>query len=1004
MKERDAIGDYLEEIENIRDDNATEFTYRTPLENLLRALNPKVGVVQEPSRRTGIGAPDFRISHETGAVIGYVECKKPGDNLHDLAKSAQVKKYKNLSPNILLTDYWNFYLLQDGASLPPVSLYDKTAKERQEAEDLLRRFLQSEPQKIGDSETLARALAERCRLLRVPLTENLSAENNRLRGIYAAFKETLYRDIDKPAFADALAQTLVYGLLTAKLNMKNGGALELHNVKKHIPQNFLLLREIAGFLDELDEPQYADIAYLVEDILKIINHMDAAAVNASMSYGGGKTDGDDPFLYFYEKFLAAYDAELREARGVYYTPPPVVRFIVRAADDILRRDFGLPAGLADKRVTALDFAAGTGTFMLEMFKLVFGDNAPARRDMLARKHLLKNFFGFELLLAPFAIAHLKLSQFLKDSGVPLGDNDRMNVFLTNTLEHLAETPELHFMPVLAAEAKRAQEIKERDILVITGNPPYSGESQNKNQFKDEIENYKYVDGEPLGEKNPKMLHDDYVKFIRFAQRKIDRAGEGVFAVITNHAFLDNPTFRGMRQSLMNSFDRLYFLDLHGSSKKQERAPDGGKDENVFSQIQQGVAISLFVKKKGLRKGVYRADLFGRRARKYKWCEEQRVNSVRWKSITPESPFYLFAPWNGKRFNAYRRHWQITDIFGVNSTGITTHRDQFAFAFARETICVRIADMARAELSDYEFQKKHNARETQDWTLADARIKIRAHQNTDAHIRLCSYRPFDSRWCFYGYETMDRPRPAVMRHMFAGDNLGLVTVRQVAESKFNHAFVSDNITDFRMTLSNRGGAFLFPLYRYDTEINSIVKRENFSPEFRRWINDRYGKKHSPEKILGCIYAILHSPDYRKRYGEFLRMDFPRIPFPKENAAFLRLAKIGGELIRAHLLQTELRGGAELCGEGVSHRVEKVHYAEKDGRLYFNKDEYFSPLPPEVFDFQIGGYKPLDKFLKSRKTRTLSGEEIETIERAAAAIAFTLQKQKEIERFHSRECKK
>ena len=992
MKERDAIGDYLEEIENIRDDSATEFTYRTPLENLLRALNPKVGVVQEPSRRTGIGAPDFRISHETGAVIGYVECKKPGDNLHDLAKSAQVKKYKNLSPNILLTDYWNFYLLQDGASLPPVSLYDKTAKERQEVEDLLRRFLQSEPQKIGDSETLARALAERCRLLRVPLTENLSAENNRLRGIYAAFKETLYRDIDKPAFADALAQTLVYGLLTAKLNMKNGGALELHNVKKHIPQNFLLLREIAGFLDELDEPQYADIAYLVEDILKIINHMDAAAVNASMSYGGGKTDGDDPFLYFYEKFLAAYDAELREARGVYYTPPPVVRFIVRAADDILRRDFGLPAGLADKRVTALDFAAGTGTFMLEMFKLVFGDNAPARRDMLARKHLLKNFFGFELLLAPFAIAHLKLSQFLKDSGVPLGDNDRMNVFLTNTLEHLAETPELHFMPVLAAEAKRAQEIKERDILVITGNPPYSGESQNKNQFKDEIENYKYVDGEPLGEKNSKWLQDDYVKFIRFAQRKIDRAGEGVFAVITNHAFLDNPTFRGMRQSLMNSFDRLYFLDLHGNSKKQERAPDGGKDENVFSQIQQGVAISLFVKKKGLSGGVFHADLFGLRARKYEWCEERRVDSVKWRKINPSSPSYLFIPHNKSGAAKYEKFHSVRDVFSSDVNGIVTARDLLCIHFTKAELRNAMRIFADLSIPNDKIRDLFRISDNSQWKLAAARF---AAQNPldEKLIRDICYRPFDSRFVYYHDNIVFRRRHNIMRHMLAGDNIGLITCRRKSHAQgWDGAFITDKINEGHFRIDSN---YIFPLYRYDDDIGGGVRRENFSPEFRCWINERYGKKHSPEKILGCIYAILHSPDYRKRYGEFLRMDFPRIPFPKENAAFLRLAKIGGELIRAHLLQTELRGGAELCGEGVSHRVEKVHYAEKDGRLYFNKDEYFSPLPPEVFNFQIGGYKPLDKFLKSRKTRTLSGEEIETIERAAAAIAFTLQKQKEID---------
>ena len=568
------------------------------------------------------------------------------------------------------------------------------------------------------------------------------------------------------------------------------------------------------------------------------------------------------------------------------------------------------------------------------------------------------------------------------------------MFLTNTLARIDKMPELKFMPVLAEDSEHVQNIKNQNILVITGNPPYSGTSQNKAQFKKEIEAYKYVDGEPLDERNSKWLQDDYVKFIRFAQSKIDRASEGVVAVITNHAFLDNPTFRGMRQSLMQSFDRLYFLDLHGNSKKKERAPDGGIDKNVFA-IQQGVAISIFVKKEGLRKGIFHADLFGAREYKYKWCEEREFDSVPWKEIHPASPFYMFAPWNGKRFNAYRRHWQITDIFGVNSTGITTCRDQFAFAFDRETICARIADMARAELSDYEFQKKYNARETRDWKLADARIKIRAHQNTDAYICPCSYRPFDSRWCLHGYETMDLPRLKVMRHMLAGDNLGLVTVRQVAESKFNHAFISDKIADLRMTLSNRGGASLFPLYRYDDDMGDIVRKENLTPEFREWINDRYGKKHSPEEILGCIYAILHSPDYRKRYGEFLRMGFPRIPFPKENAAFLRLAKIGGELIQAHLLWLDGDTKTKLSGDSTTHLVEKVRYDEKNNRLYFNKKEYFAPLPPEVFNFQIGGYKPLDKFLKSRIGRTLSPAESQIMERAADALAFTIQKQKEID---------
>ena len=1005
------IKNYFREVSAVKKQRgATEFSYRTPLENLLRTLSPKgFSVVQEPSRVGGVGAPDFRVSGVGGAVVGYVECKKPGENLDDLIRGVQIKKYQNLSPNILLTDYQHFILLRNGAEADRTSPREKT-----KVGELLRRFFTAEPQKIGDAKTLAHALAERCRWLKKPLEENLQNDQSSLRGLFDSFQKTIYRDMDAAAFADALAQTLVYGLLMAKLNMKNGGKLELRTVKSQIPQNFNLLREIAGFLDELGEPVHANLRYLIDDILAVVNQMDAAAVAESLSYSKSRANGEDPYLHFYENFLAAYNPGLRQSRGVYYTPSPVARFIVRAADEVLREDFKLKEGLADDKVTALDFAAGTGTFMLEMFRLVFGDSDKPRRGMLAKKHLLKNFFGFELLLAPFAIAHLKLSQFLKDSGIALG-RERVNVFLANTLEKISKQVDLHFLPRLAEEANRAQAIKDKDILVITGNPPYSVHSQTpgweiyERQHKKIkgktvrdvrdtwigklMRDYYKVDGGDLMEKNPKMLQDDYVKFIRFAQHKIDEAGEGVVAVITNHAFLDNPTFRGMRQSLLGSFNRLYFLDLHGNAKKQERTPNGDMDENIFD-IQQGVAVSVFVKKPGLPRGVFRADMFGDRKSKYERCEEQTFRGIQWKEIKPASPFYLFTPWNGKEFKAYNRHWRVTDIFRAHSTGIKTHRDEFAFAPDRETILARLADMANAKLSDDDFQRKHNARETQGWKLAAARRKIRECKNIGEHIHLCACRPFDFRWCFHGYETMDRPRLDVMRHMLAGDNLGLVTVRQVAEKEFNHAMISDKITDTRMTLSNKGAAYLFPLYRFDKEMGGVVRRENFNPEFRKWIDAFYGKKHAPEKILGCIYALLHSPNYRRDYGEFLRMDFPRIPFPDSNKEFLRLANIGGKLMDAHLLRAHCDGKIQLRGEGTSNRVDTIHYDEKGKRLYFNKEEYYAPISPEVFNFQIGGYRPLDKFLKSRKGRVMTAEELSTLEKAANAVAFTLKKQKEI----------
>lgn len=1014
----EVIEKYLSELARVDPTGATEFTYRTPLENLFVALTPEgFEVVQEPTRTQGIGAPDFRITEKIGAIVGYVECKKPGDDLSALAGSEQVRKYRNLSPNILLTDYWEFHLLGEGATVPPASLRDSSVESRSAVEELLRRFLDGEPQRIGSAKDLAGALAERCRILRTPLAEGLGKDREgRLRGMFGAFRKTIYRDIDEVAFADALAQTLVYGLLIAKLNMESGDLLELHNVKRHIPQNFQLLREIAGFLDELDAPSYASVKYLVDDILAIVTHMDVAAVAESLSYNGGKTDDDDPYLYFYENFLAAYDAKLRETRGVYYTPPPVVRFIVNAANDILRRDFGLRKGFADSTVTALDFATGTGTFMLEMFKLVFGNKSPAKRDMLAHSHLLKNFFGFELLLAPFAIAHLKLSQFLKDKKVNL--DGRVNVFLANTLEHTIEIPELPFMPALAHETKCAKRIKKHNILVIVGNPPYSGNAQTPGKEEYErrhkrkkgetvkavratwigglLKDYYKVDGKPLDEHNPRMLQDDYVKFIRFAQHKIEAAHEGIVAVITNHAFLDNLTFRGMRQSLMQSFDRLYFLDLHGSARRQEATPDSVQDENVFD-IQQGVAVSLFVKKEGLSKGVFRADLFGKRVEKYKWCEEQNIDSVEWERLSPASPFYFFRPWDSKKYEAYCQHWIVEGIFEVSRSGIKTHRDKFAFAYDRKTIHDRIDDMVHTELSDDEFQKKHNAKETRDWKLAAAREECRKCENIDKGLVTCAYRPFDSRWCFYGRETMDLPRPEVMHHMLEGGGLGLMTVRQSGSSdSWRHCFIVNQIAEC-CYISNKSkeAGYLFPLYRRDNEMGNVVKRENISLKFRDWIDEHYGERHPPEKILGYIYAVLHSSEYRQRYAEFLRVEFPRIPFSEDKDEFLRLANIGEELMNAHLLQTSFGEGAELCGEGTTHRVNRVRYDETAGKLYFNPDEYFAPLSPDVYNFFIGGYRPLDQFLKSRKGRELSADEVLTIEQAARAISFTLSKQQEID---------
>ena len=443
-------------------------------------------------------------------------------------------------------------------------------------------------------------------------------------GLYQIFRDQVFHELTLGEFADAFAQMLAYGLFLAKLN-SNGEVITLANARQFVPGSFRLIRELVQFLYDLAAPEYAGIRWLVEDeILSMMNGLDLHAIHEDLSFKHRKAisrkvrakDEEehrlferDPFIYFYEDFLGKYDAKMKKARGVYYTPPPIVNFIVRAVDDILKETFDIPDGLADhKRVTVLDFACGTGTFLLEVFQRIFdniGGADSAKAALIVRDHMLKKVFGFEYLIAPYTIAHLKLSQYLSDQGHPLKGNERLQVFLTNTLEPIK--PQSNFLlPAVSAEVEAAQTIKDREILVIVGNPPYLGESKNKGPWiRAAINGYKFTfetNGagrevrKPLGEKNSKWLNDDYVKFIRFAQMKMDAVNEGIVGIITNHSWLDNPTFRGMRQSLMRSFDQIYVLDLHGNAKKKERSPDGSDDQNVFD-IEQGVAISLLVKEK-----------------------------------------------------------------------------------------------------------------------------------------------------------------------------------------------------------------------------------------------------------------------------------------------------------------------------------------------------------------------------------------------------------------------
>jgi SAM-dependent methyltransferase len=662
----------------------TEHTSRSALEELLRSFAPvgptAASVQHEPKREADKGAPDFKIKRR-GMILGYVEVKEIGANLDKVLKSDQIRRYRELSDNILLTDYLQWIWIDrdhvKGREILayPSDLESRTVRLRPERVEsvgnLIAAFFSEPPQGIGRAQQLALSLAARARLLRDFLTIELTRQEaehreGRLFALFEVFRSQVFHELTTKEFADAFAQMLAYGLFLARLNAGADDTVTLENVRNHIPGSFRLIRELVRFIEEMNEGEYSDARWIVEEVLSIVNGLILTEIQEDLSFRQRRAisrnvrAGDeeehrlfekDPFIYFYEDFLKAYDPAMRKGRGVYYTPPPIVNFIVRAVDDILKATFGVANGLADhSKVTVLDFACGTGTFLLEVFERIFeniGGPDSGRAEPVVREHILRNIFGFEYLIAPYTIAHLKLSQYLKDKGHVLVGDERLQVYLTNTLEPIEPQRNL-MLPAVAAEVEAAQEVKDREILVITGNPPYSGHSKNKGVWiTRQIDGYKYTierradliaaeglgpeEEIPLGERNSKWLNDDYVKFIRFAQLKMDAASEGIVGVITNHSWLDNPTFRGVRQSLMRSFDQIYLLDLHGSTKPKEPVPLGFENQNVFD-IQKGVSISLLVKRRGTERGVWHADLWGTRLEKYRAAAAGKMSTVSWQRL------------------------------------------------------------------------------------------------------------------------------------------------------------------------------------------------------------------------------------------------------------------------------------------------------------------------------------------------------------------------------------
>jgi hypothetical protein len=917
-----AIKDYLDQLRAIKQQpHATgELSYHSTLERLLRTLRPDLTLVHEPTR-TAVGRPDFVILHQH-APVGYVEAEAYAADLDSLPPHAraQTDAFRQHLENFLLTNFLEFRLYRAGqevmrARLPQPPRHDEIVLVQRDADladqclQLLRTFLDYAPAPVADAHTLARQLAQRAQLLRAIVEQSLNAklkqppeQPQELRNLYRALQRTLLPDLTPREFADLYAQTLAYGLFAARCYAPNATPFTLHNAAYIIPDTIPFLKRLLGTLTT-HTPQ-PELEWLLSDLASLLEHTDMLAILQDF---GTRTGREDPMVHFYEDFLAAYDPTLREVRGVYYTPEPIVQFIVRAVDLVLRREFGMK-GLMDERALVLDPACGTGSFLYEIVRRVHEQVCKqlgaGQWPDYARERLLPRLFGFELLMAPYTIAHLKLALELQRLGVP--PRERLRIYLTNALDPAVKIEELLLGEFITREAEAAAEVKRnKPILVVLGNPPYSGHSANRSYVEVQetvngrtrkrkqptwigelLEDYKQVDGRLLGEKNSKWLQDDYVKFIRFAEWRIERTGQGIVAFITNHAYLDNPTFRGMRAHLLRTFQRLYIVNLHGNARLKERTPDGSPDENVFD-IKQGVAILIAIRNPNNLPNpdesapVWYCDVWGSREAKYDFLREATLEAIDWTPLTPRAPMYLFVPQNTALEAEYLQGWRVPDIFPVRSVGIVTARDALTIHRTPDDVWRTVCELVVLE-PEAARERFRLGKDVRDWSVARAQQDLREagvreagvpedededEKSPRAHIKPILYRPFDVRYTFYtgksrGFHSM--PRPEVMRHLLAGENMALVVGRAgsaTGDEEWNIVFVAAHPVDFN--IFRRGGGQVCPLYLYpDSAGEQGVlmleegRKANLSEAFLEALADAVGRTPEPEEVLGYLYAVLH----------------------------------------------------------------------------------------------------------------------------------------------------
>lgn len=1077
------VAQYIDEVsKQFSTGKATEHSYRPALAKLLGDLLPKFTITNEPSR-IQCGAPDYIIAKGKGATsipVAFVEAKDIGDS--DLDGNRQHKeqfnRYKNSLDHILFTDYLDFHLYENSEFVNSIRIAEIKGNKIALIDTNVPMFLEmvahlaeSMPQKITSSTKLAQMMAAKARLLAEVIEKTLETDSEKtgeLVGQWKSFQKVLIHDLTERQFADIYAQTICYGMFAARLHDDTPDTFSREEAATLIPKTNPFLRKVFQNVAAFDVD--TSIAWIVDDLAETFRVTDMLKV---MKNFGRATGQADPMIHFYEDFLRYYDPKQKKACGVYYTPEPVVHFIVNAVDEILKSSFNLSDGLADTskvtvrqtsnlytdnrtkdhkkyetreyhKVQILDPATGTGTFLAEVVrKIYFGmENQKGAWQNYVEEHLLPRLNGFEFMMAPYAVAHLKLDMVLAQTGYKAKQDKRLRIFLTNSLEECDHDTGTLFAQWLAQEANEANLVKrDTPVMVMIGNPPYSVSSSNKSVWIQELsETYK----KNLNERNIQPLSDDYIKFIRLGHYYVEKNGEGILAYISNNSFIDGIIHRQMRKALMETFDEIYILDLHGNTRKKETTLDGGKDENVFD-IMQGVSINIFVKRRQsvilseARKGeiegflarVYHYELFGKRFEKYAFLAKTSFSDIPWKELSPQAPQYFFVPKDFSVQIEYEKGFKIDELMGEYISGVQTGRDNLYVDYSKENLSNRILKLFSSDKDDT-FIETYKVKDSSGYNLI-SRIS-NSQYRSDKIIDFC-YRPLDNRKIYYDENLIKRAFYKIQSNLLR-DNICFLCCKQLSSSEYNHIFTSNKVSDLNsVSLQTKEQSYVFPLYLYPNEngdsstslhfaqddklqrkpnldekiwhkIDACLDSSTPFPSARSGNYAQNDNSHitTPEQIFDYIYGVLHTPSYREKYKEFLKIDFPRIPYPENKEEFERIVSIGNKLRKLHLMEEIPPQATSFDIEG-DNAVSEIRFEKEipdqvgediSGKVYINKTQYFANVPELAWNFYIGGYQPAQKWLKDRKNRTLTYDDISHYRKIIAILIETQNLMQELDK--------